>query len=47
MIALLLFLILAVIVAVVFANMAAYVIGGFLGLLILSVVLVVRRRKRP
>ena len=47
MIALLLFLILAVIVAVVFANIATYVIGGFLGLLILSVVLVARRRKRP
>ena len=47
MIALLLFLILAVIVAVVFANMATYVIGGFLGLLILAVVLIARRRKRP
>lgn len=46
MIALLLFLILAVIVAVVFANMAIYVIGGFLGLLVLAVVLVARRRKR-
>ena len=45
MIALLLFLILAVIVAVVFANMATYVIGGFLGLLILAVVLIARRRK--
>ena len=47
MIALLLFLILAVIVAVVFSNMAAYVIGGFIGLLLVFVCLIVRRRKRP
>ena len=47
MIALLLFLILAVIVSVVFANMATYVIGGFIGLLLLFICLIVRRRKRP
>ena len=47
MIALLLFLILAVIVAVVFANMATYVIGGFIGLLLLVFILIARRRKRP
>ena len=47
MIALLLFLILAVIVAVVFANMAIYVIGSFLGLLLVFICLIIRRRKRP
>lgn len=47
MIALLLFLLLSVIVAVVFANMATYVIGGFIGLLLVFVCMIVRRRKRP
>ena len=46
MISLLLFLILAVIVAVVFTNMTLYVIGGLLGLLIVLFTFIIRRRKQ-
>ena len=46
MIALLLFLILAVILTVVFANMTLYVVGGLIGFLIVLFVFIIKRRNR-
>ena len=46
MIALLLFLILAVIVITIFSHMALYVIGAVIGLLLILVVSVIKRRRQ-
>ena len=43
---LLFLLILAVIIAVVFANMTLYVVGGLIGLVIVFVAYVIKRRKQ-
>lgn len=45
MIALLLFLILAVILVSVFSHMALYVIGSYIGLFVLFIVYIIKRRK--
>lgn len=43
---LLVLLVLAVVIAVTFANMTLYVIGGLIGLLIVLFTFVIRRRKQ-
>lgn len=46
MVALFLFLILAVILVVIFSHMTLYVVGGVIGLLILLITYIVKRRKQ-
>ena len=45
MVSLLLFLILAVILIAIFSHMAIYVIGGVIGILIVLIAAIVRRRR--
>lgn len=47
MIALLLFLILAVILCVIFTNMTLYVAGGVIGILIVLISRIIKRRRNP